>query len=112
MGEDFIRKRQQNFKRRTDEATRFLGERDLFSGVQPRVKATISGLLLPGAEVSVGVPLVEIAESFARSPRLRIILGDGTKRVVELDGESAIQLSRAEQQKRLPPSEGSEGTKR
>jgi hypothetical protein len=97
MGEDFIRKRQQGLKRRTDaEYKNYFKERDLFSGVPPKVNETIHGFLLPGANLSVGVPLAEISEAFYA--QTRIVLAVGNERAVEIPGEAAIQLRRAERQ--------------
>jgi SOS-response transcriptional repressor LexA len=95
MGEDFIRKRQQGFARRTDAAYKAqLKQRDLFSGVQPGATREVVGFLLQGVNLPSGSSLSEVAEAVIT--RTRIVLAAGNARAVELDGEGAVQLRRAE----------------
>lgn len=94
MGEDFLRKKQKGFKRRTDAALAYLERRDLFSAVKPGATAEVVGLLVPGMTLTPGASLSEIAEA-AITPT-RILLGCGNAKAVELDGEAAVQVRRAE----------------
>jgi hypothetical protein len=95
MGEDFIRKQKHAFSRRTDAAYKaHLKDRDLFSGIKPGATAEVVGFLLQGASLLPGAKLSEMAEAVSTSSR--IVLAAGNARAVELDGESAVQVRRAE----------------
>jgi len=95
MGEDFLRKKQHAFKRRTDAAYKaHLEKRDLFSAVKPGATAEVIGLLIPGMNLTPGASLSEISEAVITPTR--ILLGCGNATAVELDGEAAVQVRRAE----------------
>jgi hypothetical protein len=95
MGEDFLRKKQKGFKRRTDAAYKaHLERRDLFSAVQPSATTEVIGLLVPGITLTPGASLSEISEAVITPTR--ILLGCGNAKAVELDGEAAVQVRRAE----------------
>ena len=95
MGEDFLRHKQKAFRRRTDAAFKAqLEKRDLFSGIRPGYTAEVIGLLVPGMTLTPGVLLSEMSEAVATSTRM--LLGCGNAKAVELDGEAAVQVRRAE----------------
>lgn len=97
MGEEFLRKKAKGFKRRMDAAYKSqLQKRDLFSDVRPGATAEVVGLLVPLVALPAGAPLCELEGSEGVSTRM--ILGFNDTKVVELDGEAAIQIRRAEKQ--------------
>ena len=96
MGENFIRERQKEFKRRTDAAYKArLVQRDLFSNIEPGRTEEVVGLNVGSMKLTPGASLAEVARAVSTSTR--IILACGNAEAVELDGEAAVQVRRAEQ---------------
>jgi hypothetical protein len=54
MGQDFIRRRNDRFRRLRDEGFRKLTEADLFSQASPQCVTNVAGTVLPQSEVSPG----------------------------------------------------------
>jgi len=95
MGEDFLRNKQRDFKRRMDKVYKaFLEGRDLFSDVSPRPTAEVIGLVVERPGVTPGVTLEELRGDRLAPSRMILVCDVGG--LVELDGEAAIQVRRAE----------------
>jgi hypothetical protein len=92
MGEDFIEKKNRQFKRCMDAAYEDHKADDLFSDVPADTSSVIVGFLLPGAALEVGNQVMQLPAGGGASG-LRFY--HGIVPVVELDGESAVLAAQA-----------------
>lgn len=88
MGQDFIRRRSDRFRRLRDENFTRLVEPNLFSETNPRCVTAVPGMVLPQAAVSSGDHLW--AETDGAAERIRFFRGDTP--VVEVSADAALAL--------------------
>lgn len=85
MGEDFIRKRSRQFRTSRDGAFAEFQKRNLYSGVDPVSSTKLVGAVRDGALLERG----RVLWAMEARGSSRVILCDGPRQAVELNGEAA-----------------------
>lgn len=92
MGEDFIRKRSRQFRTSRDKAFIEFQSRNLYSNVDPSTSTKLVGAVRDGAQLERGRVLWPMEERGSS----RVILCDGQRQAVELNGAAAALFRKME----------------